>query len=356
VEQPIDPQERLTRRTVLSRAGRLGLGVATLPLAQWLAACSQTSSIASSTSRRTAPSPTPTPPETPEPTSTPDTRPVSVVITGDIMLGRSVNAEILSTSDRFPFNYTADYLRGFDITVGNLECVLSALGQPVPNKDYTFRGDPKSFERLGAAGFSVVSLANNHSGDYGKAAYADMLAQLPAHGVAPLGGGMTLAKAHEPVIKTVRSTTIGFLAYCEIGPMSFAATATSPGHAWLDTTLMQSDIAAVRAHVDFLVVFMHWGVEYQSARSGHQQAVARAAIEAGADFVVGSHPHVIQPSETYGGKPIVYSLGNFVFDEMFSDDVRRGDVLTLTLQGAQLLDWRLRQSYITGDFGQPQWV
>ncbi|MDQ6847583.1 MAG: CapA family protein [Candidatus Dormibacteraeota bacterium] len=281
---------------------------------------------------------------------------MTIAITGDVMLGRSVNAQILASIDRYPFNETADYLEGFDLTVGNLECVVSALGAPVPNKPYHFRADPRSFARLNAAGFDIVSLANNHSGDYGRAAFTDMLAQLPAHGLTPVGAGLTLNAAHSPVLRTVRTTTAGFLAYCEIAPTSFAATRTSPGHAWLDTALMRSDIASVRPHVDFLIVFMHWGIEYQHTESGHQQSLARSAIEAGADFVVGSHPHVIQPFETYAGRPIVYSLGNFVFDEMLSDDVRRGEVLTLTVQGKQLIDWKLRQSYIVGNSGQPRWV
>jgi poly-gamma-glutamate synthesis protein (capsule biosynthesis protein) len=138
--------------------------------------------------------------------------------------------------------------------------------------------------------------------------------------------------------------------------MSFAATRTSPGHAWLDPALMLADIAAVRQHVDYLIVFMHWGIEYSSADSAEQQSAARRAVEAGADFVVGSHPHVVQPSETYGGKPIVYSLGNFVFDEMYEDSVRRGEVVTLAVQGSKLLDWRLRTSYIAGGDGAPRWA
>jgi poly-gamma-glutamate capsule biosynthesis protein CapA/YwtB (metallophosphatase superfamily) len=355
---------RLTRRAILERAARAGLLVAGAPLAGWLTACggpaASSSSAATPTAAYPTSTPTSTPTPTPEPTSpptaTPDTRPVTVVITGDVMLGRSVNTRILSTSDRFPFNDTADYLHGFDVVVGNLECVVSTQGVPVPNKPYHFRADPRSFSRLNSAGFHIVSLANNHSGDFGAGAFADMLAALPDHGLTPVGGGMNLAKAHLPVIRTVRSTTIGFLAYCEVAPMSFAATANSPGHAWLDTAVMRADIAAVRAHVDFLVVFVHWGIEYQSADSAEQQATARRAIEAGADFVVGSHPHVIQPSETYGGKPIVYSLGNFVFDEMYEDAVRRGNVVMLTIQGSSLLDWKLRQSYIAGNDGAPRWA
>ncbi len=214
---------------------------------------------------------------------------------------------------------------------------------------------PLGFERLRAAGFDILSVANNHSGDYGPDAFADMLQHHTQHGLTSLGGGMTLAQAHRPVIRTLRTTTVGFLAYCAIEPFNFAATTTSPGHAWLDPALMTSDIRAVRPTVDYLVVFTHWGIEYQPLESGDQDAMARVAIDAGADFVVGAHPHVIQPSSSYRGKPIVYSLGNFVFDEMYGELERRGHVLSLTLQGSRLLDWSLRESRI-GDYGAPVWV
>ncbi|HZC07778.1 MAG TPA: CapA family protein, partial [Ktedonobacterales bacterium] len=288
------------------------------------------------------------------PTTTPDTRPITIAITGDIMLGRSVGARILNTADRYPFNDTAEWLRGFDLTVGNLECVVSTLGAPQP-KQYTFEAPPTGFDRVAAAGYDIVSVANNHSGDYGPAAFMDMLGHLPAHGVTPLGGGKNLAQAHLPVIRTVRSTTIGLLAYCAIEPTSFAATASTPGHAWLDATLMTADIRALRPKVDFLLVFTHWGIEYHPQESYDQETMARVAIDAGADVVVGAHPHVIQPSSSYRGKPIVYSLGNFVFDEMYGEEERRGNVLTLTVQREKLLHWSLRQSRI-GAYGAPVWV
>ncbi|MGZ3583211.1 MAG: CapA family protein [Ktedonobacterales bacterium] len=337
----------VTRRALLRQAGRAGLGVAAgVPLAGWLAACSSQAGA--------GPTPIPTATPTVDPTATPDTRPITIAITGDIMLGRSVNDQLLATHDRFPFNNTADYLRGFDLTVGNLECVVSTLGRPEP-KQFTFEANPMGFRRLVAAGFDIVSLANNHSGDYGKDAFTDMLRHLPDYEITPLGGGANLAAAHQPVIRTLRTTTVAFLAYCEIGPENFQATATTPGHAWLDPDLMRADIAKVRQHADYVIVFTHWGIEYQPVETDHQQAMARLAIDAGADFVVGAHPHVIQPYEMYRGKPIVYSLGNFVFDMMYSEDVRHGNVLALTLQGSRLLDWRLRTARI-GDFGQPAWV
>lgn len=337
----------MTRRALLTKAGRAGLGVAAgVPLAGWLTACDL------QTGARQTQIPTASP--TADATATPDSRPITIAITGDIMLGRSVNDQLLSTHDRFPFNYTADYLKGFDLTVGNLECVVSTLGRPEP-KQFTFEASPLGFRRLVAAGFDIVSLANNHSGDYGKDAFMDMLQHLPNYEITPLGGGANLAAAHQPAIRTLRTTTVAFLAYCEIGPENFQATATTPGHAWLDPDVMRADIAKVRRQADYVIVFTHWGIEYQPLESDQQQAMARLAIEAGADFVVGAHPHVIQPYEMYHGKPIIYSLGNFVFDMMYSEDVRHGNVLALTIQGSKLLDWRLRTARI-GDFGQPAWV
>ena len=355
---------RPTRREILERAARVGLVVAAAPLSG-LAGCADGSTTARTASESAEATPVPSaasPPPTASAAATaalspsPDPGPVTVAITGDVMLGRSVSSTIVATHDRYPFNDTADDLRAYDLTVGNLECVVSLRGQPVPGKTYHFRADPVSYQRLNAAGFDIVSLANNHCGDFGAGAFSDMLAALPDHGIAPVGAGVDLTSAHLPVIRTVRSTAIGFLAYCEIAPTSFAATRSSPGHAWLDVALMRSDITAVRPHVDQLIVFLHWGTEYATAQTAHQRDVARAAVVAGADVVVGAHPHVVQPAETHAGRPIVYSLGNFVFDEMNEDVVRRGNVLVLTLQGSRLLDWKLRPSFITGNLGAPRWL
>src|SRR5262249_2768965 len=163
---------------------------------------------------------------------------------------------ILASGDRFPFNHTADYLKSFDLTVGNLECVVSSLGVREP-KQFTFPATPAAFNRLVAAGFDIMSVANNHSGDMGKIAFVDMLRQLPRHNIQPVGGGHSLAQAHAPAIRTVRTTTVGFLAYCQIGPENFGATTTAAGHAWLqpdltaaDKALVRSDIARARKQVD----------------------------------------------------------------------------------------------------------
>ena len=287
------------------------------------------------------------------PTPAPEV-PVTLAFTGDVMFGRTVNSHMLGTAlnDPYPFTYTADFLRGFDLTIGNLECVVSRLGTPV-SKEYTFRGDPRAYDRLLTAGFDLVSMANNHSGDYGKEAFVDELVTLPTRGLTPIGGGQNRQQAHTPVFKTVHGTTIAFLAYDEIEPPSFAATDTTPGHAWLDEADLQQDIAQARPHADFVIAFVHWGIEYFTDLTAHQRQLAQFAIDSGADLVVGAHPHVIEPYEFYKGKLIVYSLGNFVFDNMYEEVVRRGNILTLAIQKHQLLSWKLVPTHI-GDWGEPK--
>ncbi|HEV7127118.1 MAG TPA: CapA family protein [Ktedonobacterales bacterium] len=336
-----------TRRALLAglgAAGLAGLGAAGLGAARVFG-------VGATTTRalgHLAPTPTMIP------TATPDLRPASVVITGDVMLARTVTQRILATSDNFPFEHTANFLRDFDLTVGNLECVVSTLGSPVP-KAFDLEATPAGFQRLQDAGFSLVSVANNHSGDYGKDAFVDMLNHLKTNTIAWTGGGLNYAEAHQAKIVRIRQTVIGFLAYCGVEYFSYAATATTPGHAWLDPNAMHADIVAARPLCDFLIVFNHWGQEYQTVQNQDQTNLAHLAIDSGADLVVGCHPHVIQPSETYNGKPIIYSLGNFVFDYMTDPLTSAGHVLTLRIQGSKLLDWKLVNIEL-GDWGQPALV
>src|SRR5437660_12044463 len=335
-----------TRRQVLAAGGMALLGLAgcgakSVPGANKESATMHTRSVSSThTPGSASPSPVPA-------------TPVTLAFTGDVMFGRTVNSHMLATAanDPYPFTYTADFLRGFDLTIGNLECVVSRLGEPVP-KPYTFRGDPRAYDRLLTAGFDLVSVANNHSGDYGKDAFVDELVTLPTRGLTPIGGGQNRQQAHTPVFKTVHGTTIAFLAYDEIEPPSFAATDTTPGHAWLDEADLQQDIAQARPQADFVIAFVHWGIEYFTNLTAHQRQLAQFAIDSGADLVVGAHPHVIEPYEFYKGKLIVYSLGNFVFDNMYEEVVRRGNIITLSVKKNQLLNWKLVTTRI-GDWGEP---
>jgi len=244
---------------------------------------------------------------------------VTLAFVGDINLDGLPGKLVRRGGD--PFTPFAVLLAEADIRVGNLECVVATRGEPIPKKPYTFRAHPRTLTSL-KRHFDAVSLANNHSGDFGPAAFGDLLALLNRRGIGYFGGGTNLAQAHRPLIVERHGLRIALLGYDEFLPRSFEADSDRPGVAWSEDQQVQHDIAEARSrdHADLVVPFMHWGWEHETLASPRQRRLARLMIDAGADAVVGSHPHVVQDTEEYRGRPIVYSLGNFVFDR-FSEDV-----------------------------------
>lgn len=238
---------------------------------------------------------------------------VSLVAVGDICLAHNVEKAMAARGRGYPFAAMKPVLRSADVAFGNLECCLATVGSPVP-KRYNFRGHPRGALALSEAGLRVVSLANNHSLDYGKAALAETVERLLAANVVPVGGGRTLAEARALRIVRVRDVRIGFLAFLGLFPSVVPLRAGEPGVDMADLPRLRRDVAAARRKVDLLIVSMHAGVEQARTPSSRQREIARAAIDAGADLVLGHHPHVVQPLERYRGKIIAYSLGNFVFD------------------------------------------
>lgn len=269
---------------------------------------------------------------------------IQLVFVGDVMLADTPGRLVRSGKD--PFRHFAAELRDADLTIGNLECVISAKGRPI-DKPYTFRA-PKRALPLLKKYFSAVSVANNHTGDFGKAAFADMLNTLDRHDLPYFGGGRHLREAHRPFVREIKGKRIGILGYNGFFPRSFEASEALPGSAWLDEDFVAHDIrhAKHQMGVDFLIVYPHWGWEYQKLASPRQREMARRMIDSGADAVVGGHPHVTQDIEVYRGKPIFYSLGNFVFDGFHDDDTRTGWLLRMTLGSEDSLDWRLREAKI----------
>jgi poly-gamma-glutamate synthesis protein (capsule biosynthesis protein) len=201
----------------------------------------------------------------------------------------------------------------------NLEGVTSTLGSPWPGKDYTFEGPPEFASALAEAGIGVVTMANNHSVDYGRAALKDTIARLEKAGVQVVGAGADSSDAHAPAIVTTDAgATIGFLGYSDVWWPGFEATSSRAGVAQAFSNLkrMKRDIKALAAEVDYVVVGFHWGYEYQHYPVSQQTREAHAAVDAGADLVIGHHPHVLQGFETYKRRLIAYSLGDLVFDHM----------------------------------------
>ena len=266
---------------------------------------------------------------------------IKIVLVGDVMLADGPGRLIRAGQD--PFRYVAAALKGADMTIGNLECVIASTGKPEP-KPYTFRA-PKQSLRLLKKYFSAVSLANNHSGDFGKAAFSEMLQLLEQHQTPYFGGGRNLRAAHQAYIQEIRGKRIAVLGFNGFFPRSFEALDDAPGIAWLDEDRVAESIqhAKQKLGVDFLIVYPHWGWEYQKLASTRQRQMARLMIDSGADAVVGGHPHVTQDIEVYQGKPIFYSLGNFVFDGFSDRDTRTGWLLELSLNKAGGVSWRVNE-------------
>lgn len=263
----------------------------------------------------------------------------SLIFVGDIMVAETPGELIARGED--PFQPFAALLSSHDVRIGNLECVVATTGT-AEEKPYTFRADPRTLPVL-KRHFDAVSLANNHSGDFGKAAFAEQLALMDTPGLPYFGGGRDATAAHAPWIVERNGVRIALLGYVEFKPRSFEADASRPGVAWSgeDDDVIEDIIAARRVHrADIVIPFMHWGWEDEPDPSPRLRAFARRMIDAGADMVVGGHPHVTQGAEYYRGKPIIYSLGNFLFNGFDTPATTTGWVLSARVDRTGVVDWR----------------
>ncbi len=276
--------------------------------------------------------------------------PLTLIFAGDIMLADGPGQTIAAAGD--PLAPFAGILAQADYRIANLECPVASGGQPHASKIATFRAEPQTLSVLRGR-FDAVSLANNHSGDYGHAAFLETMQHLDDAGIAYFGGGHNLAEAHRPLWIEKRGLRIAVLAYNEFKPRAFEAGANWPGVAWSEDDQVIADIRAAKsAGADLVIPFMHWGWEKETQPSERQRTFARKMIDEGAALVVGGHPHVIQGAETYKGKPIVYSLGNFVFDGFDYPEARRGWLLRLKLDKSGVLLWETLSAQID-DTGTP---
>ncbi len=273
----------------------------------------------------------------------------TMTLVGDIMLGRRVPSAAPRRPGA-PLAPLGQRLAGADLTVGNLESTLSMAGAPRQGGD-SFAADPKVLGPLAQAGFDVLSQANNHSGDYGPRALVQTIKRLDASPIQVVGAGRTARRAWRPVIVHRHGVSFGFLAFNAIGETP-RATATSPGAAEIrmpprtgplnqnDLARMKRAIRRLNRRVDVTVVLPHWGEQYTHQPVPAQRRVGSALINAGADVVVGGHPHWVQGVETSAGHLIINCLGNFIFDMDFSLPTREGVLLSLvfwndTLRGAR---------------------
>jgi poly-gamma-glutamate capsule biosynthesis protein CapA/YwtB (metallophosphatase superfamily) len=270
----------------------------------------------------------------------PPAEPVTLTVVGDLMLTRGVPdaaAALAPMSQR---------LRRADLTVGNLEMTLSTDGAPTQGDD-SFGAGPGVLRPLERAGFDALSMANNHLGDFGERAMLDTVATLRDSAIAPFGAGRDRAAASRPAYLDAGGTRFALVGFNAIGETP-RATPDSAGALSVRMPprtgpLVPADLDHVARVVrradrqaDAVVVLPHWGTQYTHEPEPIQRRVARRLVGAGADLVVGGHPHWVQGVETVRGVPVVHSLGNFVFDMDFMVETMEGVVLETTWRGGEL--------------------
>jgi poly-gamma-glutamate capsule biosynthesis protein CapA/YwtB (metallophosphatase superfamily) len=263
------------------------------------------------------------------------------------MLARTIGERLEVDGPSVAFAGVQPLLDTADVLAANLECVISKEGEPQP-KAYTFRAPLVAADALATAGVDIASVANNHAMDYGWEALVDMHEHLAERQIEVVGAGRTHEEAHAPVLLEHNGLRLAFLAYVDVPVETssgfdtrvWAATADAPGIAWADIDIISADVSAARAQADLVIVFMHFGYESSTAITAAQQAQARAAIDAGAVLVLGSHPHILQENERYRDGLIVYSLGNFIFDGFgFPENYSVIFAAHLTKEGIAEINW-----------------
>ncbi|TSC60566.1 MAG: hypothetical protein LiPW15_444 [Parcubacteria group bacterium LiPW_15] len=250
---------------------------------------------------------------------TKEEEPLSLIFAGDIMLGRNVQLLGERYGEDYPFEKVKDLLGQYDIVVGNLEGPI-VLGAPrTMSYSFKFAFPTSSPGVLKAAGFNLLSLANNHTVDFGSRGYEETVARLSEEGINsfghPISGDAFYVRRLEQ-----NGKNLAFFGYNATYP-SFKK----------DQTL--SDVAAERisSSDELIFIFMHWGEEYSSSSNAFQKQLGRELVDAGATAVIGSHPHVVQEFEIYKNRPIFYSLGNFIFDQYFSEETQEGLMVSMKI-------------------------
>ena len=268
---------------------------------------------------------------------------------GDIMLSRKVGSQIRQNNDNsLPFNNIATAIKSHDLSFANLESPFSDTG-PIPTAEFTFKAEPETIAGLKSAGFSVLSTANNHTLDQGQHGIEYTLSWLKQNNITPVGTGVD---CHQGAVITKNGIRFGFLAYT----YGTNQGAVIPEICYTtDLTKMQKDIQTLRPQVDYLIVSAHMGVEYTRPPTKAQMDFAHTAIDAGADLMIGNHPHWIQTIEPYHGKWIFYAMGNLVFDQMWSTETTQGLTATLTFKDKTLSNIDLHPVIIE-NYCCPRWA
>jgi len=249
---------------------------------------------------------------------------VSLVAVGDISYSRGVERIVKKQNDiNYPFLKIHDYLKSADLVFGNLETPITQ-GSEIPDFEMIFRSNPGTEQALKQAGFSILSLANNHTPNFGEKGLKDTFNFIENAGIKYVGAGQNGQEAYQPVYIEKKGIKFAFLAYndADVVPAYYEASANRAGTAFMRIDKMTEAVNEAKQKADFVIISMHAGIEYAGKPNNSQANFAHAAIDAGADLVIGHHPHVLQTLEKYKGKYIFYSLGNFVFDQPQSKETK----------------------------------
>ncbi len=244
----------------------------------------------------------------------------TMLFVGDIFLGRAVERLTEEYGDHYPFLKTADLIRNADIAVGNFEGSVPEIHVPTPSMGFVFSINTRFFPILEATGFDILSLANNHAYDYGFAGFTHTRTVCAETDIVCTGHPHNLPEY---------ATTSVLLGTTTVGILSIHALVS------LENSELIASVQSMEQN-EMNIAYIHWGTEYERIHSQSQETLAHLLIDAGIDAVIGHHPHVVQDIEVYKDRPIFYSLGNFVFDQYFSEDVMRGIGVNLTISDTTL--------------------
>ncbi|MGC8825930.1 MAG: CapA family protein [Anaerolineae bacterium] len=258
---------------------------------------------------------------------------VRLAFVGDVMVGRHVGEIIARQGMSYPFVQVAPILHSADLAFGNMESPLTTA--PRIAGGYDLRADPSLAEAVALAGFDILSVANNHATDNGRPGLLETMQVLADWGMASVGCGENLEAAQGPWRTEINGLRLAFFAY-EGLHAAYQASASAAGCMRLDPESAGRAIAGARSDSDLIIVSVHWGEEYHSLPNAYQRRVAQQLADAGADIIIGHHPHVVQPVEWVQGKDrahptlVAFSLGNFLFDQWFSDETMQSAILLVT--------------------------
>jgi poly-gamma-glutamate synthesis protein (capsule biosynthesis protein) len=241
---------------------------------------------------------------------------LSICFTGDVLLDRGVREQINKKGISYLFASVAPLFRSSDATIINLECPVTRTVSPV-NKKYIFRGEPEWLPVLKETGITHATLANNHSMDQGRGGLEDTHRHLTQNGIIPVGYGKNIKEANKPVFISKNGIEVAIFNSVTVPLENWVYLEDRPGVCQASVDILAEEIKKLKAGKPdcHIAVILHWGIEFRKEPVIRQRKEACQLIDAGTDIIIGHHPHVLQKEEIYKGKPIFYSLGNFVFDQ-----------------------------------------